>query len=136
VTEPDQFTLHPPVPQRGFLRGDADHELAHHHGRGRPPGTVTARVIPLARDQPAVPGEQSRRGHREDLAPPAAGDQSRQCREPKPVARLVTDSAYLAAQDRVLVPECQQFSVLWIPVGVPARSGNGAGNVQAGRGRK
>src|SRR5271165_2768451 len=54
--------------------------------------------------------------HREHLAPPAAGNQSRQCREPQPVAWLVTDPADLAAQDRVLVPEHQELGVLGRPV--------------------
>ena len=35
-----------------------------------------------------------------------------QCREPQPVARLVADPADLAAQDRVLVPEYQEFGIL------------------------
>jgi hypothetical protein len=59
-----------------------------------------------------VPGEQRRRGDREDLAPPAPGDQAGQCCEPQPVGRLVADPADLAAQDRVLVPEHQEFGVL------------------------
>ena len=73
---------------------------------------TAARVVPLARHKPAVPGEQGRGRHREDLAPPAAGNQPRQRREPQPVARLVTDPADLAAQDSVLVPQYQELSVL------------------------
>jgi hypothetical protein len=91
VAQPDKLALHPPVPPRRVLRRDSDHELPDRGGRGRPPWTPTARVVPLARDQPTVPGEQRRRRHREDLAPPVAGSQSRQqCREPQPVGRLVT----------------------------------------------
>jgi hypothetical protein len=71
-----------------------------------------ARVVPLARHQPTVPGQQRRRGHREHPAPLAAGNQSRQCRQPQPVTRLVTDPANLAAQDRVLVPEHQELDIL------------------------
>ena len=112
VAEPDQLALHPPVPPCGVLYGHADHELADRGCRGRPPGTPPARVVPLARDQAPVPGEQRRRGHHEHLAPPAAGNQSRQRREPQPVARLVADSADLAAQNRVLVPEYQQLGVV------------------------
>jgi hypothetical protein len=59
-----------------------------------------------------MPAEQRRWGHREHLAPPAAGDQPRQCREPQPVARLVPDPADLATQDRDLVPEYQELGVL------------------------
>jgi hypothetical protein len=98
VAEPDQLSLHPPVPPGGVLRRDADHELLDRGRRGRPPGTPTARVIPLARDQPPVPGEQRRRCHHEHLAPPAPGDQSRQRRQPQPAGWPVTDSADLAAQ--------------------------------------
>jgi hypothetical protein len=71
-----------------------------------------ARVVPLACDQPTVPGKQRRRGHREHLALPAAGDQPRQCCEPQPVARLVADPADLAAQYGVLVPEHQELGIL------------------------
>jgi hypothetical protein len=112
VAEPDQLALHPPVPPCGVLRRDTDHELADRRCRGRPPGTTAARVVPLARHKPAVPGEQGRGCHREDLAPPAAGNQPRQRREPQPVARPVTDPADLAAQDSVLVPQYQELSVL------------------------
>jgi hypothetical protein len=45
-------------------------------------------------------------------ASPAAGNQSRQCRQPQAVARLVADPADLAAQDRVLVPEHQKLGIL------------------------
>jgi pimeloyl-ACP methyl ester carboxylesterase len=76
------------------------------------PGTSPTRVVPLAPDKPAVPGEQGRRCHREYLAPPPSGDQPRQCREPQPVARLVTDPADLAAQHGVLMPGYQKLGVL------------------------
>src|ERR1019366_2431407 len=36
---------------------------------------AAAGVVPSAGDQPPVPGEQRRRGHREDLAPSPPGDQ-------------------------------------------------------------
>ncbi len=38
--------------------------------------------------------------------------ESRQCRQPQPVARLVADPANLAAQDRVLVQENQKLCIL------------------------
>ena len=109
---PGQFALHPPVPPRGILRRHADHQLAGRGHRGRPPGTPTARVVPLARDKLAVPGEQGRGCHRVYLAPTSAGDQLRQCGKPQPVARLVTDPVDLATQDGVLVPEHQELGVL------------------------
>jgi hypothetical protein len=104
------------VPPPGVLCRDADHELADRRRCGRPPRTPAARLVPLARDQPPVPGEQRRRGHREHLTPPAARDQSRQRRQPQPVGWLVADPTDLAAQDRVLVPEHQNFGVLGHPV--------------------
>jgi hypothetical protein len=116
VAEPDQLALHPPVPPPGVLYRDANHELADRRRRGRPPRTPAARAVPLARDQPTVPGEQRRRGHRKHLTPPAARDQSRQRRQPQPAGWLVADPADLAAQDRVLVPEHQDFGVLGHPV--------------------
>ena len=100
VTEPDQLALHPPVPPRGIIGRDADHQLADRSCRGRPPGKPAAGVVPLAYGQPPVPGEQRRRCHREHLAPQAAWNQSRQCCQPQPVTRLVADPADLTAQDR------------------------------------
>ena len=73
---------------------------------------TAARVVPLARHKPAVPGEQGRGCRREDLLPPAAGNRPRQRRELQPAARLVTDPAGLAAQGSVLVPQYQELSVL------------------------
>jgi hypothetical protein len=40
------------------------------------------------------------------------GPQSRQCRKPQPVGRLVVDPADLAAEDRVLVAKHQKLGVL------------------------
>ena len=112
VAELDELAVHPPVPPGRVVRGDADDELADRGCCGRPAGTALAGVVPSAGDQSPVPGEQRRRGHREDLAPPAAGDQPGQCCEPQPVGWLVADPADLAAQHRVLVPEHQELGVL------------------------
>jgi hypothetical protein len=112
VAEPDEFALYAPVPPRRIVRGHADHELADRSRRGRASGTPPARVIPLACDQAPVPGQERRRGHREQLGPPLPGDQPGQRREPQPVTRLVADPAGLAAQHRVLVPEYQEFGIL------------------------
>ena len=111
MAEPDEFALHPPVPPRWIVSRHLDHELPDRGYRRRPSGTPAARIVPFARGQPPLPGEQRRRGHHEHLTPPTAGNQSRQCREPQPVARLVTDSANLAAQDYVLVPEHQKLGI-------------------------
>ena len=112
VAEPDQFALHPAVPPSRIIRRHVEYELADRGCRGWPSGTPATRVVPLACGQPPVPGEQRRRGHREHLAPLAAGDQPGQCRQPQPVARLVADPADLAAKHGVLVPEHQEPGVL------------------------
>jgi len=75
VAKPGQLALHPLVPPRGVLCGHADHELADRGRRGRPSGTPPARVVPLARDKPTVPGKESRGCHWEHLAPARASDQ-------------------------------------------------------------
>ena len=133
MAEPDEFALHPPVPPRRIVRRHLDHEHPDRGYRRRPSGTPAARVVPSARDQPPVPGEQRRRGHREHLTPPAAGNQSRQCREPQPVARLVADPADLAAQrprSRAGAPGARHP---WTPGAGSAPSDSRAGNVRAGR---
>jgi hypothetical protein len=112
VAELDELTLHSPVPPRRVICRHPDHELADRGCRGRPPGTPSARVTPLACDQPSAPGQQCRRGHREHLAPSPPGDQPGQCREPQSVGWLVTDSADLTAQHHVLVPQHQEFGIL------------------------
>ena len=112
VAELDEFALHPPVSPGRIVDGHADNELADRGCRGRPSGTPAGRVLPSACDQLSVPGEQRRRGYREHLAPSAPGDQPGQGREPQPVARLVADPPDLAAQDRVLMPEHEEFGIL------------------------
>jgi hypothetical protein len=73
--------------------------------------TPSARVV-LSPRQFAVPGQQRRGRNREDFGPAPTGDEPRQRGEPHPVCWLVPDPAGAAAQDRVLVPEHQQFSIL------------------------
>jgi hypothetical protein len=111
VTELDQLPLHPPVTPRRVLRRDADHQFADRGCRGRPSRTPPAGVVPFTGDQPPVPGEQSRRCHREHFTPAVAGDELGQCREPQPVTRLVADPADLTAQHRVLMTQDQQLGV-------------------------
>ena len=78
--------------------------------RGRP--ALAARIVPFPGDQATAPGEQRRRGHGEHLAPPVAGDQPGQRREPQPVSRLIADPAGLPAQHCILVPQDQQLRFL------------------------
>ena len=117
LAELDEFALHLPVPPGRTVGRDADHELADRGCRGRSSGTPPAGVVPFAADQSPVPGQQRRRGHREHLAPFAAGDRPGKRREPQPAGRLVADPADLAAQHRVLVPEHQEFGIPWTAPG-------------------
>jgi len=75
------------------------------------PAMIRASSIPVSSPPTTIPMTR-RRGHREHLTPPAAGNQSRQYCQPQPVARLVADPADLAAKHRVLVPEHQELGVL------------------------
>ena len=65
-----------------------------------------ARVI-LLHGQPAVPGEERRRCHREGFGPAVRRYEPSQRGEPDPVGRLVTYPATVATHHRVLVPEYQ-----------------------------
>jgi hypothetical protein len=93
--------------------------LARRTTRRAMPGTVSgapwpappARVV-LLRRQPAVPGQQRRRRHGEELGPAPARYKPRQRGEPGPVGRLVPHPAGVPPQDRVLVSERQQLSIL------------------------
>src|SRR5215470_17413193 len=55
VAELDELALHAPVPPRGIVGGDADHELANRRCSGRPPRTPLAGIVPFMCDQPPVP---------------------------------------------------------------------------------
>ena len=100
VAEPDKFA------------GDADHELADRGCRARPPAAPAACVVPFASHQATVPGKDGRRGHVEHLLLSVPWNQAGQRREPQPVSWLISDPAGLPAQDRILVPQHQQFCVL------------------------
>jgi hypothetical protein len=71
MAEPDQFALHPPVPPGRILGCHADNKLLDRR-RGRWTSELAVcGVVPLARDQPAVPDQDRGRSHREDLRPAA-----------------------------------------------------------------
>jgi hypothetical protein len=72
---------------------------------------LLARVVFLRR-QSAVPGQQRRRCHGEDLGPAPAPYKPRQRGEPNPVGRLIAHPAGVPSQYRVLMPEHQQLSIL------------------------
>jgi len=88
-------------------------------------------LVSFSRGQLAVPGQQRCWRHGEDLGPAPAGYQLCQRGEPYPVGRLVPDPSGLPAQDGVLVPERQQFSVLvQIPAGEQDREAEYPANQQ------
>jgi hypothetical protein len=91
------------------------------HARGagyvRHPGRPSnSRCVPESRPrsdrESAVPGQQRPGRHREDAGPAPSRDESRERGEPGPVGWLVPHPASIPAQDRVLVPEHEQLSVL------------------------
>jgi hypothetical protein len=119
VAELDELAVNWPVPPGRVVRRDADHELADCGGRGRPAGPPPPGVVPFAGDESPVPGEQCRRGHREDLGPSASGDQPGQFREPQPAGRLVAGA-----------PGARQP---WTPHAGPAPLCSRADGMRAGR---
>jgi len=107
-----QFAVDPAVPPQRILLRQADDEPGDARDRRRAAGLAPlARVIPLG-GQPAMPGKERRRCHREDFGPAVTRYEPGQRGEPDPVGRLVTYPAGVAAQHRVLVPEYQQFGIL------------------------
>src|SRR5690348_12950044 len=111
VAELDELALYSPVAPGRILRRHAEHERADRGCGGRPSRTPPAGVVPFTCDEPPVPGEQRRRGHREHLTPAVPGDQPGQRGKPQPVAWLVADLADLAAHHCVLMPEDQELGV-------------------------
>jgi DNA-binding transcriptional MerR regulator len=85
-----------------FPAGDAP-------GCQRTTGLALLAAVALSRGQSAVPGQQRRRRHAEDLCPAPAGEEPRQRGETQPVSRVVPDPADVTAH-RVPVPEHQQLS--------------------------
>lgn len=65
-----------------------------------------------SRRQPAVPGQQRRGRHGEDLGPAPARYKPRQRGEPGPLSSLVPHPAGVPPQYRILMPEHQQLSIL------------------------
>jgi hypothetical protein len=98
-------------PQRILLR-QADDEPGDARDRGRAAGLAPLARVVLLRGQPAMPGQERRRCHREDFGPAVTRYEPSQRGEPDPVGRLVTYRAGVAAQHRVLVPEYQQLGIL------------------------
>jgi hypothetical protein len=57
VAETDQFALHAPVSPGGILGGHADDELLDHRCGRETAGSTACGVVPFARDEFAVPGQ-------------------------------------------------------------------------------
>jgi len=107
-----QLAVDPAVsPQRVLLRQPND-KAGDAPGCRRTTGRALLARVVLLRGQSAVPGQQRRWRHGEDLRPAPPGEEPRQRREPQPVSRVIPDPADVAAEHRVLVPEHQQLSSL------------------------
>ena len=117
-----QLAVDPAVsPQRVLLR-----QAGSARDRRRAAGPAPAARVVVAAGEFAVPGQQRRGRHGEDVGPAPAGEEPCQRGEPHPVGRRVPDPAGVPAQHRVLVPEHQQ---LGIPRPVPAEHQDGPGRV-------
>ncbi len=102
-----QFAVDPAVPPQRILLRQADDEPGDARDRRRAAGLASLARVILLRGQPAMPGEERGRCHREDFGPAVTRYEPGQRGEPDPVGRLVAYPAGMAAQDRVLVPEYQ-----------------------------
>jgi hypothetical protein len=107
-----QFAVDPAVPPQRILLRQANDKAGDARDRGRAAGPAAiAHVVP-ARGQPAVPGQHRSGRDGKDIGPAPAGEQPCQRGEPHPVCWLVPDPAGVSAQDRVLMQQHQQFSIL------------------------
>ena len=109
MPEPRQLTLDPPVPPGRVLARHPDDQRLDRGPGGWPSWPAPAGVVPLARDEIAVPAQDRGRRDREDLRPPSAAHQPGQRRQPKTVGVIPPQpTAELAAQHLVLVAQHQQ----------------------------
>jgi hypothetical protein len=92
----------------GILAGQAPDQPTDLLRDRRPSGGI--RVSPFLLDHALVPGEQGARCHN-PLYPKVPGQQPRQGGYHRPVSPVRSRAADLAAQDRGLVPEHQDFHV-------------------------
>jgi hypothetical protein len=107
-----QFAVNAPVTRERVFSCQADGEPSDSPDRRRPARLAAFARIVFPGGEPAVPGQQRRGRHREDLRPAPVRDEPREHREPGPVGGLVPYPAGVPAQHRVLVPEHQQLGVL------------------------
>jgi hypothetical protein len=89
VAEAGEFAVDAPMAPSRVLGRYAQDQGFDCRARGRASGSATLAVVPLLRDEFAVPGQQRGRGHREDLRPAAARYQVRERGEPQAVGWFV-----------------------------------------------
>ena len=100
------------MPPQRILPRQADDKPGDARARPRASELAPLARVVLPRHKLAVPGQQRRGRHWEDLAPVPSRYQPRQRGEPGPVRRLVPDPAGLPPQYSVLMPQHQQLSIL------------------------
>lgn len=107
VSESGQLALHPPLPPLCVLSSELQDQLLERCPDRQPSGAgAPGTVVPLRRNEPAMPGQQGPGSNREDLVPATTGYQAGEHSQPEPVRRLVTDRAgELTAQHRILMPQ-------------------------------
>ena len=106
------LAVDPPVSPQRILPRQADDKAGDAPDCRRAPWLPPLARVVFPSRQPAVPGQQRRWRHGEDLGPAPARYKPRERGEPCPVCRLVPHPAGVPPQDRVLVPEYQQLSIL------------------------
>jgi hypothetical protein len=107
-----EFAVDPAVSPQRILPRQPDDKPGDAGDRRRAPWLAPLARVVLLRHQSAVPGQQRRWRHGEDLGPAPARYKPRQRGEPGPVGRLVPHPADVPPQYRVLMPEHEQLSIL------------------------
>ena len=133
VAELDELALHAPVPPRGIVCGDADHELADRGCRGWPSGTPLAGVVPFCvRRAAGTRRAASPRSRRTPLPSGAGGSAGTAPRATagRPAGSGPGRLGGAAPRSHAAAPAARH---LCTPHAGPAPSGSRAGNAQAGR---
>ena len=76
MAEPDQLALNTPMPPGKILGSHANHQILDRRCGRWTSRSATCAVVPLARDQPAVPGQDRGGIDRQDLCPSATRQQA------------------------------------------------------------
>ena len=109
VTEPEQLALDAAMAPRRVLPSESHHQVADLVADGRAAGPV--RIRPRPADQPAVPGQQGRRGDN-TVRPQLAGQHPGQRGRHRAIRPRQPRPADLAAQHGHLVPQHHDLDVL------------------------